>query len=346
MKEKPRIFIIDIGSSYRRLCESLGGQYIALGVGGDDALNPFDRIPGDPAGDGQKVKFLLGLVELMTKEEGDPRLPKLERALLEEEIQRVMTDEPAPRLSHLRDALLAHPDPAFTRYGRVLSPWCGDTPYGRFVDRPTTIKLERQVICFDLKGMESYPDLQAACLLLITDYVWREVQRDRGTKKVCVFDEVWKLLENEAGASFLGEVYRTFRKYYASAVAISQNIDDFAKSRIAGAIMPNSSVKWILRQKGADLERLQTVLHLNDNEMELIGSLRQERGIYSEAFFMAQDDHAVVAVEATPLEYWIATTDPRELAAIDAAVAAAPEAPRLGILKDLARAHPRGLLAG
>ena len=158
-------------------------------------------------------------------------------------------------------------------------------------------------------------------------------------------DEVWKLLENEAGASFLGEVYRTFRKYYASAIAISQNIDDFAKSRVAGAVMPNSSIKWILRQKGADLDRLKTVLHLNDNEMELIGSLRQERGVYSEAFLMAQDDHGVVAVEATPLEYWIATTDPRELAAIDTAVTNAPDMPRLELLKALARAHPRGLLA-
>ncbi|MCX6126592.1 MAG: ATP-binding protein [Proteobacteria bacterium] len=305
LKERPRVFIIDIGGSYKKLC-----------------------------------------VELMAKEEGEQRLPKLERAVIEDAIQQVLSNGGGDaRLSKLRDALLQHSDPQIARYGRILGPWCGDTSYGRFVDRPTTIKLESPIICFDLKGMEAYPDLQAVCLLLITDYVWREIQRDRGSKKVVVFDECWRLLENDAGAAFLGEVFRTFRKYYASAIAISQNIDDFAKSRIAGAIMPNSAVKWILRQKGADQDRLKSVLHLNDNEMTLIDSLHQERGVYSEAYLMAQDDRSVVVIESTPLEYWIATSDPRELAAIDAAVAAEPEKSRLEIISGLAKKHSRGLLA-
>ncbi len=345
LKEQPRVFIIDIGGSYKKLCEALGGQYIQLGVGGDQSINPFDSDSNELVHN-QKVKFLVGLVELMAKEEGEQRLPKLERAVIEDAIQQVLNgrNEEA-RLSKLRDALLQHSDPQIARYGRILGPWCGDTSYGRFVDRPTTIKLESPIICFDLKGMETYPDLQAVCLLLITDYVWREIQRDRGSKKVVVFDECWRLLENDAGAAFLGEVFRTFRKYYASAIAISQNIDDFAKSRIAGAIMPNSAVKWILRQKGADQDRLKSVLHLNDNEMTLIDSLHQERGVYSEAYLMAQDDRSVVVIESTPLEYWIATSDPRELAVIDAMVAAEPEKLRLEIISRLAEKYPRGLLA-
>lgn len=72
-------------------------------------------------------------------------------------------------------------------------------------------------------------DLQAVCLFLITDLIWREVQCDRTTPKFVVFDECWALLENEAGARFLGEVFRTFRKYRASAIAISQTMVDFAK---------------------------------------------------------------------------------------------------------------------
>ncbi len=110
--------------------------------------------------------------------------------------------------------------------------------------------------CFDLKGMEALPDLQAICLFIITDFVWREVQADKTQMKFMIFDECWKLLENESGALFIAEVFRTFRKYMASAVAISQNIDDFAKSKVATAILPNASIKWILRQKGADQERL------------------------------------------------------------------------------------------
>lgn len=345
LKESPKIFIVDIGGSYRKLCDNLGGQYIPLTVGSGMAINPFDLLPGETVPSSHKIKFLTSLIELMTKEEDQARLPRLERAEVEEAIQKAYELGRAPKLSDLREILLAHPDVSIRQYGRVLAPWCGNTPYGQFVDRETTIEFQRPVVAFDLKGMETYPDLQSICLFIITDFIWREVQKDRAQKKFLVFDECWKLLENEAGASFIAEVFRTFRKYYASAIAISQNMDDFAKSRVAGAILSNSAVKWCLTQKGADQARLKEVLQLNDNEMDLIASLHQERGLYSEAFLMAQDSRAVVAIDSTPLEYWIATTDPRDLAAIEAETAQIPNRSSLLVLTTLADRYPRGVSA-
>jgi hypothetical protein len=150
-------------------------------------------------------------------------------------------------------------------------------------------------------------------------------------------------LENAAGSQFIGEVFRTFRKYYASAIAISQNIDDFAKSRVSGAILPNTSIKWVLMQKGSDKERLKEVLQLNENEIALISSLTQERGVYSQAFLMAEEQHALVLIEPTPLEYWMATTDPRDLAAVDAQLLECPELSSHQALLKLAEKYPRGI---
>jgi conjugal transfer ATP-binding protein TraC len=345
LKELPKIFIVDIGGSYKKLCDNLSGQYIPLTVGTDMAVNPFDLLPGESVPSPQKIKFLVGLIELMTKEEDETRLPRLERAEIEEAIQKTYEASKLPRLSDLREILLAHTDVGIRRYGRILTPWCGNTPFGQFVDRPTTIGFQKPIVAFDLKGMESYPDLQSVCLFIITDFIWREVQKDRSHQKFLIFDECWKLLESESGASFIGEVFRTFRKYYASAIAISQNMDDFAKSKVAGAILSNSSIKWCLTQKGADQARLKEVLQLNENEMALIASLHQERGVYSEAFLMAQDQRAVVAIESTPLEYWIATTDPRDLGVIEKETAANPEQNSLQILTQLAKRYPRGLVA-
>lgn len=345
LKEAPKIFIVDIGGSYKKLCDNLGGQYIPLTVGSGMTVNPFDLLPGETTPSSHKIKFLTGLIELMTKEEDETRLPRLERAEIEEAIQNTYEANTSPRLSVLREILLAHSDVTIRRYGRILTPWCGTTPYGQFVDGNTTIEFQKPVVAFDLKGMETYPDLQSVCLFIITDFIWREVQRDRASKKFLVFDECWKLLENEAGATFIAEVFRTFRKYYASAIAISQNMDDFAKSKVAGAILSNSSIKWCLTQKGADQARLKEVLQLNDNEMALVASLHQERGLYSEAFLMAQDSRAVVVIDSTPLEYWIATTDPRDLAAIDAEATKAPEQDSISILTTLAGRYPRGVVA-
>ncbi|MBI4925322.1 MAG: ATP-binding protein [Bdellovibrio sp.] len=345
LKENPKVFIVDIGGSYKKLCDHLAGQYIPLGITSDISINPFDLPTGEVGPSNEKIKFLVSLVEIMTKEEGESRLPRLERAEMEDAISQVYEKNNSPRLSHLREILLNHPDTIMKRFGRILTPWCGDSPFGRFVDRPTNLSLSKSLVSFDLKGLESVSDLQSVCLFIITDYVWREVQKDRSVKKVLVFDECWKLLENDAGATFIAEVFRTFRKYYASVIAISQNMDDFAKSKVSGAILSNSSIKWILMQRGADQARLKEVLQLNDNEMGLISSLHQERGLYSEAFLMAEANKCVVAVESTALEYWIATTDPRDLTVIENYLKENPEKTNLEALNALSELYPRGVTA-
>jgi len=343
LNDSPKVFIVDIGGSYKKLCDNLGGQYVPLGVDVVQSLNPFDLLDGEVLPSNSKIKFLVGLIEMMTKEDKDLSLNRLQRVEIEEAIQKVYDKEKAPTLAHLREILLSHNDSEIKRIGRILTSWCGNSPYGKFVDRPTTIQLKRPVVCFDLKGMEAYPDLQAACLYIITDFVWREVQRDRSTKKFLVFDECWKLLESES--TFIAETFRTFRKYLGSVIAISQNIDDFAKSKVAAAILSNSATKWILMQKGADQARLQEVLQLNPNEMDAIASLHQEKGVYSEAFLMMGDRHCVVVVEATPLEYWIATTDPSDVSTFDQALKESPNVDHLSILKILAEKYPRGVAA-
>jgi conjugal transfer ATP-binding protein TraC len=345
LKENPKIFFVDIGGSYKKLCENLEGQYIPLGVSDGICINPFDLPEGEEVVSNQKIKFLVGLIELMSKEEDVSRLPKLERAELEDAIQEVYRTSKNPRLSDLREILLNHKDQNIVRYGKILTPWCGDSLFGKFLDQKTNISLTKQVVAFDLKGMETFPELQAVCLFLITDLVWREVQKDRLTKKFLCFDECWKLLKSESGIVFIEEVFRTFRKYKASAIAISQDIDDFAKSKIAGALLPNCSIKWLLLQQQVDGERLKEVLDLNDNEVQMVKSLYQEKGKLSQAFLLAQKNRIVAVVESTPVEYWIATTDPRDLACVDQLAKDNPEQSHIQRLKQLAQKYPHGVAA-
>lgn len=345
LKENPKVFFVDIGGSYQKLCENLSGQYIPLGVSEKISINPFDLGPEEETVSNRKIKFLLGLIELMTKEDEATRLPKYERSEIESAIVEVYKRIKTPKLSDLKNILLEHADANISRFGKILTPWCGDTLFGNFLDRPTNIELNKTIVAFDLKGLENYPELQAVCLFIITDLVWREVQKDRTTKKFLCFDECWKLLKNEAGIVFIEEVFRTFRKYKASAIAISQDIDDFAKSKIAGALLPNCSIKWILSQQQIDVERFKEVLDLNDNEIQMIKSLHQEKGRYSQAFLMAQKNRIVALIESTPLEYWISTTDPKDLGAIDSMTTEHPKFSNFDRIKWLSEKYPRGLAA-
>jgi type IV secretory pathway VirB4 component len=164
--------------------------------------------------------------------------------------------------------------------------------------------------------------------------------------KFLVFDECWKLLKDEAGLGFMEEVFRTFRKYYASAIAISQDLNDFLSSKISSALLPNCSVKWVLMQNQSDFTKMKEALGLNDNEVALIGSLRQEKGQYSEAFLvLGQERRTVAVIESTPLELWIATTDPRDLSTIEVTRKENPDLSQLEVLKILSKKYPNGISA-
>ena len=65
LKENPKVFFVDIGGSYKKLSENLGGQYVELGVNDLLSVNPFDLGINEKNPSSQKVKFLLGLVELV-----------------------------------------------------------------------------------------------------------------------------------------------------------------------------------------------------------------------------------------------------------------------------------------
>lgn len=344
LKENPKLFFIDIGGSYKKLTENLSGQYVELGVNDALSVNPFDLLPGEIKPSSQKIKFLVGLVELMTKEEGSERIPKLARAEIEDAIQKVYSVKEKPRLRDLRELLLNQPTEEIKTYGKILAPWCGDTPFGKFIDRKTTVEFQNDIVAFDLKGLESYPDLQAVCLYIITDLVWREVQRDRSRMKFIVFDECWKLLKDDSGVVFIEEVFRTVRKYFCSAIAISQDLLDFLNSKISSALLPNCSIKWILMQNQSDFTKMIEALGLNENQVALIQSLHQEKGEFSEAFLLAGPERrSLVVIEPTPLELWISTTDPRDLSMIERVRKERPELSQLQVLAHLAETYPKGV---
>lgn len=345
LKEDPKVFIVDIGGSYKKSCSDLGGQYVPLGLNDGISINPFDLSPNEYEPSNQKIKLLLALVEKMVKEDEKSGLGKFERTEIEKSILKVYDENSVPRLSHLKNILIRHELAEIKKVGYILDSWCGDTPYGKFLDRESNIELHRPIVCMDLKGLEPYPDLQSACLLIITDLISREIEKNKTEMKIVVFDECWQLLEDEKGegAALVGNLFRTCRKYFTSCIAISQNLDDFARSKAANAIMSNASTKWLLRQKGADQKRLKEVLQLNENELSLISSLHQEKGFYSEAFLICEDHKSVVVVESTPYEYWLATTDPKDISILEKTKSENPQLDQIQLIDNLACRYPNGV---
>ena len=318
LTQKPLIYIIDIGGSYRKLCEFMGGQYIELTPptesGSSQTINPFLLPLNSTEPSPQKIKFLIALLEsVLTDEEGD-KLRKLDKSLLEEAIMETYSrclPSRMPKLSDFAQTLESSKganSEALKNFAKMLYPWTGSRPYGRLLDAENGLDLNADMVVFDLKGLSSYPDLQSAMILIITDFILGRVEGIAGRRKQILMDECWELLKSRGASQFMEYCARTLRKTGSGITFITQGLEEIERSAIGPAILNNTATKFILLQRG-DLEPIRKTLKLNEQEMALISSLRQQKGSYSEAFLMANEKRIVIRVAPTPVEYWLATSD-------------------------------------
>ena len=310
LKLNPWIGIIDIGGSYKKLVQAMEGDYLEVKLDQKYAINPFELQPGETTPSNQKIKSLMALLDLMLCEEGEERISKLERNLLEKALVETYdkTKGRFPLLSDLRAHLQQSTEPQLQRFAKMLYTWC-EGPYATLLNRPSTLSLNKRISAFDLNGLQTYPDLQAALILIITSYMLDRIENEPG-KKLILMDEVWSFLKGPA-VSFMEYAVRAGRKKNTGIIFITQGLSEIVDSPIGSAILNNTANKFILMQRG-DLDQVKHVLKLNGQEIDLISSLEQKRGEYSEAFLINNDKRSVIRICPTPLEYWIATTHPAD----------------------------------
>lgn len=307
-----RVFIIDIGGSYKKLTEALGGQYLEMDLSDQYRLNPFD-IP-NPAEEpsNQKLKSLLAVIESMVVEDEKSKLTKLDRVLLEKAIIELYEEKrkhnKVPVLSELTERLAKSKEPSMIELSKILFMWTGNRPYGKLLDGHGGLKTDATICTFDLKGLSSYPDLQSVMILILTDFILTQVEQDKVNKKRIILDEAWQLLKSNAAAGFMEYCARTLRKTGSGITFITQGVEEIVESPIGPAIMNNTATKFILLQRG-DSEILRTALKLNNQELNLIYSLEQRKGEFSEGFMIEGDHRQVIRIYPSPFEYWLSTSD-------------------------------------
>ena len=355
LTQNPMNFVIDIGGSYKKLCEFMNGQYIEIAPPKEGetrkTINPFQLEEGEKKPSSQKIKFLLALLESMFTDTDEEKLPKLSKSLLEEAVLATYekTKGQTPRLSDLREVLAKSSERDLQNFSKMLYPWTGDRAYGQLLDRENELDLKSDFVVFDLKSLSSYPDLQSVMTLIITDFIIGKVESKNpayfGRRKRILMDECWELLKSKAAANAMEYWVRTLRKSGSGVTFITQGVAEIAAHPISSAILGNTATKFVLLQKG-DLSIVRDVLKLNEQEMSLISSLKQKKGLYSEAFMIANDDRTVIRAMPTPLEYWLATSDRDDNTALEQLRSERPELSLNQAIYELARKYPLGISNG
>ncbi|MGE3263351.1 MAG: VirB4 family type IV secretion system protein [Bacteriovoracia bacterium] len=337
---RPRIVWIDNGASSERLLEVLGGEFIDLTLESGITMNMFDLEPGEKEPSSSKIKLILAVLELILKDQEQKGLPKREKALLEEAIFEVYkrTGERIPTLSDLKLLLENHAAIEMKRYAQILFSWTGNTAYGKMLDRPTNIRLTRDLVTIEIKGLTNHSELKDILLLLLTSFIQDAAASDMTRPYLMICDEAERFFKSgELSKQFIITCYRTWRKYRASIYCLSQNYRDFlADPELADALLPNTTSVIILRQRKIDWKDFQEAFDFNDAQVEAVKSLEIVKGKYSEFFYMQDENQAILRLVPEPLSYWICTTDGNDKARIQEMEQKYPGLPKIEILKKLA----------
>lgn len=338
---KPKIVWIDNGASSEKLIEVMEGEFIDLHLNSGIRLNMFDLEAGESKPTSAKIKLIFGCLELILKDDDKSGLPKRDKGLLEEAIfacYRKVTER-IPQLSDLKEILREHPVVDMRKYADILFSWTGETAFGRMLDGQSNVKLSKDLVTIEVKGLENYRDLKDIFLLLLTSYIKDEAASDLSRPYLLIVDEAQRLFKGSPmGREFAIDSFRVFRKYNAGIWCISQNYKDFLSDPdLADSLMPNTTFVFILRQRKIDWDDFKNTFDFNDAQVEAVKSLEIVKGRFSEFFLMQDENQAVVRLEPEPLSYWICTTDGNEKSKVAAIKEKNPDRPLIDILTDLSK---------
>jgi conjugal transfer ATP-binding protein TraC len=338
---KPKIVWIDNGASSEKLIEVMDGEFIDLNLESGIRLNMFDLDEGETKPSSSKIKLILGCLELILKDEDKPGLPKREKGLLEEAIFACYreTEGSTPTLSVLKEVLRNHSVVDMRKHADILFSWTGETAFGKMLDGQSNVKLTKDLVAIEIKGLENYRDLKDIFLLLLTSYIKNEAASDLSRPYLLIIDEAQRLFKGSPmGKEFAIDSFRVFRKYNGGIWCISQNYKDFLSDPdLADSLMPNTTFVFILRQRKIDWEDFKETFDFNDAQVEAVKNLDIVKGKYSELFFMQDENQAVLRLEPEPLSYWICTTDGNDKAKVADLRAKDPSRPLIEILSSLSK---------
>ena len=366
-RSNPLISIVERGDSYRPLVELMGGRVIEVDLEGTETLNPWDLPPGEIQPTKDKIAFVKNLTRHMVGDLGQTDTSLLDNILLEAIAKvykraAIRAGVKTPTYSDLRDELSNWNDEERIEHIRKLAQlasialrqWTGEKGvYSKLFDRHTTIRMDANWLFFNIEGLSSDSRLETAMSMLIAQAMSERSSGRSGQPSIVVLDECWALLDSPVLADCVVQLFRTARKRGASVWGISQTLEDFVgttqrpKEHGAG-ILRNTSVKIIGQQPG-DVTPLVEHLGLNRvavNEIKRFAAPRKGRS--AEVLLVLgekSETTQTIRLVPTPIDYWVATTYPRERAYRNYFFRQekSRKRPLIELYRELATRYPHGL---
>ncbi len=317
------VIVIDPENEYKHLAETVDGSFIYMSLNSQFHINPFD-LPKkrDEQEDFEgllrsNIATLIGLLHLMLGSVTAEEDSILDQALRETYAVRditgktdlaTLTPSSFPTISDLYE-VLRNMEGTESLAARLEKYTQGI--FSGFLNHTSNITMQNQLVVFNIRDLEE--ELRPIAMYLILHYVWNEM-RSELKRRLVVVDEAWIMMQNDDAASFLFGIAKRARKYFAGLTTITQDISDFMGSRYGKPIVTNSSLQLLLRQSPASIDVVTETFYLTDHEKFLLLESAVGEGI-----FFAGSKHVAIKVVASYSEDQIITSNPEQLAEIEAA---------------------------
>lgn len=311
LAEGARIWVIDVGRSYKNLAEHLDGEFLEFSTESAICMNPFELIR-DWKDEADIVYGLVSAMAAPTEKLSDLQTAGLKRVLKETWDQKGTT----MCLDDLAEALKNDPDQRIRDVGQQLYPFTSKGEYGRFFNGRNNVRFTNDFVVLELEELKGRKHLQHVVLLQLIYQIQQEMylgERDR--PKLVIIDESWDLLGMGDTAKFMEEGARRFRKYGGASVFIVHSINDLYESPNGMAIAATSAFTFLLGQKRETIESVkeQKRLSLSEGGYALLSSVHTIPGRYSEILFLTSAGQGIGRLIVDPAKRLLYSTHPQDV---------------------------------
>lgn len=329
------VVLVDVGHSYKGLCDLVGGYYFTYSEKDPIRFNPFYLTDGDVL-DTEKKESIKTLLLALWKKDDEP-FKRSEYVALSNALTLYYQHLDAHAeifpcfnsfydylmqeyMQVLEDGKVKEKDFDIGNFLYVLNPYYKGGEYDYLLNATENLDLlNERFIVFELDAVKDHPILFPAVTIIIMEVFISKMRKLKGIRKMILLEEAWKAIAKEGMAEYLKYLFKTVRKFFGEAIVVTQEIEDIVSSPIVKqAIVNNSDCKILLDQSKYQnkFDAIQELLGLTDKEKAQVLSMNRAndpKRKYKEVFISLGGQYSkVYRTEVSLEEYLSYTTEESE----------------------------------
>jgi len=329
------VVLVDVGHSYKGLCDLVGGYYFTYTESDPIKFNPF-YLSEDDVLDTEKKESIKTLLLALWKKD-DENFRRSEYVALSNALTlyfgqlanrpdifpcfntfyEFLTNE---YVQVLETSKVKDRDFDIDNFLYVLNPYYRGGEFDYLLNASENLELLHQpFIVIELDNIKDHPILFPVVTLILMEMFISKMRKLKGIRKVLLIEECWKAIAKEGMAEYIKYLFKTVRKYFGEAIVVTQEVEDIISSPIVKqAIINNSDCKILLDQSKYQnkFDAIQELLGLTEKEKSQILSMNKANDPklkYKEVFISLGGQYSkVYRTEVSTSEYLAYTTEESE----------------------------------